>query len=84
MSIFEGVTEQEVGMMEDSVRAYLMNEGLDTSKLRIEARTARVYTENGLDIYEASVIVKGFPGVAVARSTYVFVKNEEGFFEVSR
>jgi hypothetical protein len=84
MSIFVGVTAEEVGQMEDSVRAYLMQEGLDTSKLRIEARTARVYTENGQDIYEASIIVRGFSQAPVARSTYVFVKNEEGFFEVCR
>jgi len=84
MSIFVGVTPQEVGQMEVSVREYLMNEGLNTSMLDIEARTARVYTENGRDIYEASIIVKGFHGVAAARSTYVFVKNEEGFFEVCR
>jgi hypothetical protein len=77
MSIFVGVTPQEVAQIEVAVREYLMKGGMDTTYLQIEARN--VYLEDN-GSYTASLRIASH-GVQAARSTYTLVFN--GIFEVT-
>jgi len=79
MSIFVGVTPQEVAYIEVAVREHLMNKGIDTSSYYIEARN--VYLEDDGTITASLRIT--VDGVQIDRSTYMLRKEREDYFEVT-
>ena len=78
MTIFVGVTPQEVAHIENAVREHLMAKGVNTSRLEIEARN--VYLEADGTITASLRITEDW--MQVDRSTYILRKEREDYFEV--
>ena len=78
MSIFIGVTPQEVAKMEAAIRRHHIKEnGIAIAKnIKAEIRVARIGDDG---VYYASAIVKGYAFAPSVASSYVFTKSNGEF-----